>query len=99
MSEDDRKQEKMEVLYEIEELNAEMGCVRSKLLGAKSTFQELTEALPKFATPEPHTTPGTLRIKAFPSPDELQALVARLARCREEMANLDQRKAMLYPAR
>ena len=57
MSEDEKKQEKMEVLYLIAELEAEMGCIRSRLSGAQ-TFATLAERLPS-TSPESGATPAT----------------------------------------
>ena len=99
MSEDDRKQEKMQVLYDLEEVRVEMGCVKSKLLGAATVYQQIGERLPRFVNPErPGMTPGTPRIDPFPEPRELSALVERLDRLRSEEQALESRKGMLYPA-
>ena len=99
MSEDDKKQEKMDVLYEIAEMEVEIGCIESSILGTSKTFESLSEKLPEYANPPKGTTPSSGFIShSYLSFEELSALAQKLDSCRRDMENLRERRNRLYPA-
>ena len=55
MSLDEKKQEKMDVLYAIAELECEIGCLESRLLGASAVYRDLAEHLSARAKTSPET--------------------------------------------
>ena len=77
MSEDDRKQEKMEILYEIAELDAEMTSISNQLIRAAELFKQLSDVLPDYARPATNTTPGEPRVRSYVQSDELKTSIGR----------------------
>ena len=74
-----------------------MGCVRSELLGAAKASKTIADRLPAFVDPEEGATASEPSVQDYPFSDDLRSPMNRLTQWRAEMADLEQRKSMLYP--
>ena len=100
MSDDEQKQEKTEVLYDLEETLSEIGCIRSKLSGVAEALKDFSEQLAQFAISSDGThivVPSVPR--NYLEAGQIEDLMERLARRRQNLAGLKGRTAMLYPSR